>query len=338
MEDAVTEPARNSEELYRSAIVWDMIMPWRKMGSPALRAQMMPRLRRAGVSHISLTVANDSQTIDETIRLIAAERRSFALAQDDYVLVETVDDIEAAKAAGKLAVSFHFQGTNALTASLGMVDVYRRLGVRHMLLAFNTRNHVGDGCHEVTNSGLSAFGRQLIAEMERVGVLVDLSHVGRQSTLDVFDRISKPVIFSHSNPKALFDHPRNIDDKQIRLCAQSGGVIGVNGMGTFIRGNVATPEALADICSYVADLVGPEHVGLGLDYVYDWPGMHAEFNAGKTNIHPEGQGYDDPNISFAPHESIPALVDLLIGRGFSDADIRGVLGQNWMRVARATWK
>jgi membrane dipeptidase len=144
--------------------------------------------------------------------------------------------------------------------------LYYDLGVRQMLLAYNKDNRASGGCME-SKIGLTDFGKKVIKEMNRVGMMVDVSHMGYRATLEAFDTSTDPVIFSHSNPKGLRDHARNISDEQIKACAKTGGVIGINGVGEFLGG--VQSEIVVDNIEYVINLVGPEHVGIGLDYVID---------------------------------------------------------------------
>ncbi|MGH8319587.1 MAG: membrane dipeptidase [Steroidobacteraceae bacterium] len=138
-----------------------------------------------------------------------------------------VEDIRAARKFQKLVINCHFQGSEAVGRDLANVGAYYKLGVRWMLMAYNFQNNVGTGCLEAEKNdiGISQFGKELIAEMNRVGMLVDCSHSGYRTTMDAMSISTKPCIFSHSNPRALYDHPRNIRDDQIKRCAQTEGVI-----------------------------------------------------------------------------------------------------------------
>jgi len=135
-----------------------------------------------------------------------------------------VAEIDAARAAGKAAVSFDIEGMNALNGRADLVQTYYELGVRHMLFAYNRNNLAGAGCHD-EDVGLTDFGREVIDEMNRVGMVVDCSHSGYTTTMEAMQRSSAPVIFSHSNALALADHGRNIRDEQMRCCAAGGGVM-----------------------------------------------------------------------------------------------------------------
>ena len=225
---------------------------------------------------------------------------------------------------------------NALNGNLDMVALYHGLGVRQMLFAYNLNNEAAGGCHD-DDMGLTDFGKAIVREMNRVGVIVDCSHAAYRTTMDIMAESSKPVVFSHSNPTAVWDHQRNIRDDQIAACAATGGVVGMNGMGIFLGENDVGNETLLRHICHVAELVGAEHIGFGFDYS---PGIDVDIGAilrSRPDYWPAGNAYDTPDIKHAGPSQLPALVDGLSERGFSDTEIRGLLGENFRRVAAAVW-
>jgi membrane dipeptidase len=169
--------------------------------------------------------------------------------------------------------------------------------------------------------------------MNRVGMVVDVSHMGYRATMEAFEVSQAPVIFSHSNPNGLRQHARNISDEQIRACAQSGGVIGINGIGDFLGG--ISSELIVQNIEYVMDLAGPEHVGLGLDYVIDKQEL-IEYIETYPDIFPPEKIKD--YLSFVEPEQFPEFTELLCQKGYSEQIIRGILGGNFLRVAEQVWK
>jgi membrane dipeptidase len=161
------------------------------------------------------------------------------------------------------------------------------------------------------------------------------SHTGYRTAREVFELSTRPTIFSHSNPLALRDHPRNIPDDLIEACAKTGGVVGINGVGIFLGDNDIRVETLVRHIEYVAELVGPQHVGFALDAVLDPDGMNAALT---QNVHlwPPQFGYK-PGLAFFQPEGLPDLAEALVAHGWTEADIRGVLGENLLRVADAVW-
>jgi membrane dipeptidase len=321
-------------------IVCDMTLPQGPAGAHET-ANFDPVLvdrARYGVTFTSITIASDELSVGDTVRWIAAARQYFASRAQKLVFVEKVADIRAAHAAGKIAVNLHFQGSNPLGGDLNLVEVYRRLGIGHLLLAYNYRNLAGDGCHEPNDAGLSAFGRELIAEMNRVGMAVDLTHTGTRTALDALAVSTQPVIISHSNSRGVWDHPRNIPDELAKAVAAMGGVIGVNGVGLFLsnaRSDISA-QAIARHINHYADLVGPDHVGLGLDSVYDVK-FYIENFARKNMEKYRTGGYFKGTPQFAQVAVIPQVAGLLLDSGWSVANVKGFLGENWLRVLERIW-
>ena len=340
--------SENAAALHRDALVWDMTIPLAGQDSAPIFADMLQSMVDGGYSYVSFSLATDWHNLNQTVHALARYRAHFLSAPEEYVLIESVDDVQCAKMKGKLGVSFNFQGTNPIDADIEMVETYYKLGVRHMLMAYNTKNNVGDGCMEQTDDGLSRFGVALIEEMNRVGMMVDAAHTGYRTTMEMFEVSNAPVIFSHSNPAALWDIPRSIQDDQIKSCAMSGGVIAISGVGIFLGDNDASTATFLDHIDYVAKLVVPEHVGIGTDWVHPkdrranapsathplqaHQDAHFKASGGKSHA----PSWD--NIHYVAPTQLPELTDYMLKRGYSENDIRGVLGENMMRVAKQVWK
>lgn len=325
-----------AESLIQSNLVIDMCLPW----GPGYKnkGSTLPRFKASGFDFVSLTVGMDRLSITETLRNIAAERVRIESRPEKYLLVEKATDISEAASQGKLALGFHFQGSECLGGDKNLVSAFYKLGVRHLLLAYNQKNRAADGCHERTDCGLSRYGLELIAEMNRVGMLLDLSHTGYRSTMEAMEACQGPCVFSHANAGGVKDHPRNIRDEQAKALAAKKGVIGVNGIGFFLgRDNRASVSNFMDHIEYYSSLVGPEHVGLGLDFVYFHEQMFALYQANPGRF-PEGYSPHEEDWDYFPPESLGELVEEMIGRGFTDEEIRGVLGGNFFRVIGQVWK
>jgi membrane dipeptidase len=322
-------------ELHGDALVWDMTLPIITPGSPERKAALFARSAAAGFDYQSITLAIDGMDFRAAGQQVAVHRAFLAEQSDTCVLVDSTDAVLEARKAGKLAVGFHFQGTAPFEQELGFVDVFYQLGVRHALMAYNEANPVGCGCHVAEDTGLSAFGRELVAEMNRVGMLVDCAHTGYRTTLETLEASRSPVIISHTNVRALCDHPRCVWDDQIEACAATGGVLGMTGLSAFLGEGGPTPERLVDHIDHVANLVGHQHVGLGLDYVYDLPTFEA-FVARMPDKYPTDAGYAD--MKQLELEDAPRITEELLRRGYAEKDIRGILGENWLRVRSEVWK
>ena len=325
---------RKSTELYRDALVWDAhagVFP-----NPAVDLDLLQEWPDAGADYLSINVGFDVMEWHETLATLAAYRRWVIEHEDRFVLVDKVQDIDHARAQNKFALSFDIEGMNALNNDINMVSLYHALGVRQMLFAYNLNNSAAGGCHD-TDTGLTEFGRQVVHEMNRVGMIVDCSHAACTTTLDIMRESSKPVVFSHSNPAAIWNHQRNIKDDQIRACAATGGVIGLNGMGIFLGDNDIGIDTMLKHIRYVSDLVGTEHIGLGFDYSPEVDVDIGVILRSRPDYWPAGQQYDTTGIKHAGPQHLPRLIDALANSGFSESDIRGFLGENFRRVAASVW-
>ena len=325
--------SEDAVRVHREACVWDNTLPFSGGNMAEKRSKGLPRLKTSGFDVVSLTLGGDRTKMPDAIKKIAEERAYFLAHSDDYVLVEAAEDIERAKREDKLGIIFHFQGSNPVNYDINMVATYYQLGIRHMLMAYNLRNAVGDGCKERTNEGLSRFGVQLVEEMNRVGMVVDCTHTGHKTTMEVMDVSKAPVVFSHSNPNALKDHPRNIADDQIKACAKTGGVMGVNGVGIFLGDNDNSTENQIRHVDYLVQMVGPDHVGFGNDLMFD------PSNSSPSAWNPPAPGdVPWPDIKYVQPEQMPAFTEGLLKQGYKDADIANILGGNWVRIAKQVWK
>ena len=321
--------------LLRDSLVWDhhTCMPLRPDDTSFL--PQLARHKAAGFDAVTVNVGFGDMGPEAHLRMLAAFRRWLKARPDDYVLIETAADIERAHAGNRLAVAFDVEGANAIGDQLSLVQLYYDLGVRWMLLAYNHGNRVGGGC-QADDDGLTPFGAELIGEMERVGMQLCLSHTGHRTARDALDVATRPVIFSHSNCAALHAHPRNIPDDLIRACAATGGVVGINGVGIFLGKNDISSETYARHVDHVAQLVGPAHVSIALDYVFDI-GELEEYMRTMRHTFPSGLGYE-LGARFLPPEQLGEIVCALQARGYGDADLKAILGGNLMRLARDVWK
>jgi membrane dipeptidase len=323
----ISEQARN---LHQNSLVWDTHACFRL--DPNADLSELKRYRDSGVSFVSLNIGMDLNSFENTIQVLARYRSYIATHPDQYVLALTVDDVREAKKSGKLAIAFDLEGSDPLLGNLNMISLYYDLGVRQMLLAYNKDNRASGGCM-AGEIGLTDFGRDVIRKMNRVGMVVDVSHMGYRATMEAFQVSTAPVIFSHSNPSGLWQHARNISDEQIKACAKTGGVVGINGIGDFLGGT--SSELIVQNIEYVMDLVGPEHVGIGLDYVIDKQEL-IEYVESHPDIFPPDKIKD--YLSFVEPEQFPEFTELLYQKGYSEQIIRGILGENFLRVAEQVWK
>lgn len=223
----------------------------------------------------------------------------------------SANDIKNALSQGKVAAILSIEGGEALNGELSILRQLYRLGVRSMLLAWNHRNLLADGAEERFGAGLSLFGRQVVEEMERLGMIVDVSHLCEASFFDTLEIASKPVIASHSNSKAVCDNPRNLSDKQLLAIKQNGGVIGLNFYPYFLNN---TEKAMIDDVlrhiEHICSVTGENHIGIGADY---------------DGIECLPEGLEGPH-------KFEALFERLAQLNYSEGFIKKIAGLNFLRV------
>jgi membrane dipeptidase len=323
----------NARALNHSAIVWDNhgCMPLR---ADARFLPQLERYRNAGVNVVSLNVGYADIPWAEHIKILSFMRQWVAQHSTAYRLVSSVDDAHLCKKEGKLGIVFDIEGMGPVQDNISFVRTFYELGVRWMLIAYNRNNKAGGGCLD-EDRGLTPIGRAIIDEMEAVGMVLCLSHSGARTVAEALEYARNPPIFSHSNPCAVVPHPRNISDKVMRACACKGGVVGLSGIGTFLGSNVNLVERLLYQLRYVVDLIGPEHVGLGLDYVFDTAELDDNVRS-NPSLFPAG--VDGTTMKMVEPQAMRAIAEGLARDNLTDAQIRGILGENWLRVASLVWR
>ena len=290
------------------------------------------------------TVASHSEDTLSAITKITQFYWLLEQRPDRTLLVEREADLERAKRDGKLGIVLGFQGGMPLARNPHLVRVFHRLGVRIIQLTYNEGNALAPGVLEPSDGPLTSLGRQAVQEMNRSGVLVDLSHVGRRASLDAIELSADPVIFSHSNPRALHENPRNITDEQMRACAAKGGVVGLATFSAFVGDTTdGRHPGLDDYfrqMDHALALVGPDHVGIGTDIFLD-PTDGVWWRAVTGRLYPEvsqGMTYETHNVAgFMHHADFPAVAEALLARGYDEATVGKILGDNWRRVFRQVW-
>jgi membrane dipeptidase len=233
-------------------------------------------------------------------------------SRSDTVIVQCADDILEAKKAGKVAVILAIEHADCTERSLNILRMLHELGVRSIGLTHNVSSWAADGCMESRDGvGLTQFGKNLILEMNRLGMLVDLAHVSPSAFYSALETTRKPVIFSHGNANSISSHPRNLSDDQLRALAENRGVIGMSYVPSFIDAKNPSLERLLDHIDHVVSVAGIDVVGLGSD-----------FDGGGTLL--------------ADATEVPRITEGLVKRGYSEGEIRRILGENTFRVLKET--
>jgi membrane dipeptidase len=291
----------------------------------------------AGVTAANVTVGADDDFIIEKLKSLWEQFLLLDSYPDKLMLIENAADIRRCKEQGKMGIILGLQGMTPIGKKLSLISILRKLGISVMGLTYNETNDIACSCTDETDGGLTYYGREVIREMNRLGVLVDLSHTGPKSSLEAIELSSKPVALTHSNPRALCDHERNAPDEVLMAVAEKNGVICLTSYSIFCE---TTPgvrpkvEDYVDHLEYTIDLVGVEHVGLGTD-MFEGKTQHSfqkvwvryahtfrPYSKLETR-HAEGM----ENIA-----GIKTVAEELLRRGHSPDDVSAIFGGNFLRV------
>ena len=321
----------DADALHRSTVVFDAhcdtvhaMLAGRPFltGSPQDQVDL-PRLRLGGVAVQVFALFVEPQykperALGRVLTLWDALARTVAAAQGQVRLCRGTADLDAARAAGQLAAIVSMEGGEPLGTDLAVLRALVALGVRALGLTWNGRNALADGAGESrAGGGLTEFGRAVVAECNRLGVVLDASHLCERSFWHLLETSRQPIIASHSNARAVCDHVRNLDDAQIRALAAHGGVMGCNLYARFLDADPAAADVgrVCDHIDHICGLVGPGHVGLGSDF----------------------DGIDQTPAGLEDCSRLPAVTRELLRRGYAEDHVRQILGGNFMRVFRQVW-
>ncbi|MDR1966394.1 MAG: dipeptidase [Synergistaceae bacterium] len=264
------------------------------------------------------------KALDQISALVSEESEQ----PDKIALCTTMKEVSAANAAGKLGIIVSFEGVDPLGSDMRLLQVFYRLGVRAVGLAWSRRNYAADGCsfspqREGRKGGLTRFGVDVLEEAERLGMLVDISHLNDEGVDDVARFATRPFIASHSNCRALVPVMRNLTDDQIKLVADCGGVVGMNCASSFVSSDERDDIGILELSSHIdhiVSLVGDDFVGLGLDCC----DRLADFHSAPSNIN----SYD----SVKDHSRLPELASVLLEKGYKEESVAKIIGGNFRRV------
>jgi len=335
---ATDTQVQQAEALHRESVVID---------GTSFFCRDAERLLAAGVTAINTTTPWPDDDL-ETAAWRIEEYYALVRREPGLAIVARAEDILRIKREGRAGIILACQNARPIGSRLERVETLWRLGVRTIQLTYNTRNFVGDGVFEDTDAGLSKFGRQVVREMNRVGILVDLSHVGQRTSLEAIEVSEKPCVFTHSNPHALVPVPRNITDEQIKAVAAKGGVVGCSSFPALVwRGE--TPPTLDEFVAcidYVVNLVGPDHVAIGTDSEASKGAYPPELRAslrraysGTTGTFHQRFPQGLPLVGL--EEGLgdwPNITRCLLERGYRPDDVRKIIGGNFFRVMSEVWR
>ena len=310
--------------------------------------------RRSGVTCISKTLSSDD--IQSALNAIAFENLKFDKLRDVVSRATRAEDIKRAKQDGKHAILWNHQNTMLIeqrNMGLETLDFLYGLGVRIIQLTYNLRNLAGDGCTERYQSGLSNFGLKIIERMNKLGILIDASHCGIQTTFDAIEASNKPIAFTHTGCKTVFNHPRCKNDEQIQALAEKGGYIGIFTLPFFLgypAREKGTLKALLDHIDHAVEIAGVDHVGIGTDTGVEsrrskrlaelsteeinkvdfvphrfWRGWKPEHNI-DVGLDPIPDNWAQSWVNW------PNITIGLASRGYSNTEIQGIIGGNFLNI------
>jgi len=321
------------KDLHKNSIVIDglVVSNWSR--------EVFADMRKGG-----LTAANCTCSVWEGIRgtlnNIAHWKCYFQTNKDLILQVKTSDDIYTAKKTNRTGIILGWQNTSGIEDHIDYLGIFKDLGVGIMQLTYNTQNLVGSGCYESHDSGLSDFGRDVVDEMNRLGILIDLSHVGAKTSDDAIRYSKKPVAYSHCLPSGLKDHPRNKTDEQLKFIADCGGFIGVTMFPPFLKnGANSTIDDYVEAIDYVVNLVGEDCIGFGTDFTQ---GHDDSFFQWITHDKGSGRklvefGEISNPLGLQTLGEYPNLTEAMLRGGWSENKVRKIMGENWLRLLREVW-
>ncbi len=320
----------------------------RPLGERALRDA-----KDSGVTCVNVTVGAvgnrpELEALESIFRDLAYWEREIEAHPDLFLHVRTAGDLDAAAASGRVAMVFALQDGVSFSSDLSRLETLRRFGVRVIQPTYNLRNLLGDGCLEPADAGLSRRGRDAVAHMNALGILVDLSHCGRRTTADAIEASTLPVAFTHTGCDAIHEHPRNKTDAQLRAVAGKGGVAGIYFMPYLRAKGTADAEDVVRHLEHALEVAGEDHVGIGTDGTLSPVDLTPEFVAyfhdqvaarRKSGIGAPGEDLDAylfaEGLNTAKRFAV--LADLLSKRGHPASRVDKVLGGNFARLFREVW-
>ena len=353
--DAGARPAANSAGSarwpgYANAMVLDFLASPGPFNTPVKFDELSPdNVRNAaasGITAVNLTVGG--QNPEEVFRDIAKWERDLRAHPDVLMSIRSAADLRAAKTGRKFGLIYGFQDTISIGDDLSRVALYHAFGLRIVQLTYNVRNLVGDGCLQPENGGLTAFGRELVAELNAKRMIVDTGHTGIRSTDDAIEASKVPIAISHSACRAIADRPRSKPDATLKKMADKGGVVGIYLMPFLTMGPQPTSDDLVRHIEHAVDVCGEDHVGIGSDlsttpHVVDaaYMKIHRDFVAGRQARGIAAPGEDPEVPMFVTDLNVPRrlelIADKLLARKHPAARVEKIVGGNFFRLCRDVW-
>ncbi|WP_201841902.1 dipeptidase [Microvirga zambiensis] len=301
-------------------------------------AQYVNRALSQGILCIHVTVNNFSvidpyPDFSSSMRELAAIRKHLA-ALDNVRVVEEFADITAARSKGKLAVILGYQNIPFIGRDLRLLDLYHNLGVRIFQISHNARGLYADGCDEPSDAGLSTLGRELVSALNELGILIDLSHTGEQSSIEAAQISTRPVAATHANAHSVLQNARNKGDGSIDAIAKTGGIIGLCYLPPIVKKGAPTKADLTAHAVYLKDRMGSAGLAIGSDFIDDQPDSRYANFLKRPEVYGEWPWRYPVESLEAQQEWLSSLAD----DGFTEEDISALAGGNALRVLEQVWR
>lgn len=303
------------------------------------------QMREGGVDAVHVTIAYH-ETFRETVLNIERWNRWFERHDDLIVHARTGDDVRRAAQSGRTAIIFGFQNPSPIEDDIGLVEIAHTLGARFMQLTYNNQSLLATGCYEDDDTGLTRMGREVVREMNRVGLVVDMSHSAERSTLEAIEHSERPIAITHANPAFWHAARRNKSDRVLQALAQSGGMLGFSLYPHHLKdGPNCTLDSFCEMIARTAEMMGTGRLGIGSDLCQDQPDSIVEWM--RVGRWTKGIDYGEGSASAAGFPPMPPWFEdnrhfgniaAGLGRvGFSDADVAAIMGENWLSFFDASF-
>lgn len=329
--------SETTRKFWADNLIWDMLYPLeppeQSYGAPE---KYLDHYLDAGISFTAIGFAEDASNIELAVKTIAHHRKLIQARPDAFIHALTVEDVFHAKREGKLAIGMQVHGTAWFGKNVGVLEVFRELGLRIVQIAFNASNSVGGGCSDRADGGLTTYGNTVVREIERLRMLVDLAHTGYRTTLDIFEIATRPLIISHAGIMGVHQHYRNIRDDQLQALAKNGGVVGLSGNNAYIGDEHGSMSAIFRHLDHVVQLVGPDHVGFGFDFVFE-PALLDEWARKIEDEWPDSKSASWKGFRFQRPKDVIELVQLMFDHGYPEEAVKKIVSGNFLRVCSEVW-
>jgi membrane dipeptidase len=335
----------DSDRIHQEAVVVEchndlilLVDRGKRFGSFSLKDHWIPQLRTGGVDVQVVPISTEGgdnspeSALRRTLKLVELIHSEVEANPSDVALCRSGDEIDAAVESGKIALVLAFEGSASIFTDVDLISAFHRLGLRMASFSWFGRTMLADGSgEEATGGGLTSSGVNALKEMERLGILMDVSHLSAAGVRHVLEIATRPIIASHSSARALCDHHRNLTDDQLKAIAATGGVIGVNFFPGFIDPENPTIDRIVDHIDHIVQVAGLDHVGIGPDFVKE---LFDEFYPNYPDLKIEGLNATQTIQGLETAADLPRLTEKLLERGFKEDEIKAVLGGNFLRVFR----